>query len=172
MTEPEVGHVGPVGPVGPEEWRAWREIRLRALAEDPAAFGSTLERETRFREADWRARLDAAGGPAFLARVDGTPVAMGAGWAYEPGRLMVVAMWTDPAHRGHGLGTRILEHVVACARGRDLTPDLWVADGNPAARVVYERFGFVGTGEVSPLREGSRLTMSRLELPAAVPAER
>jgi GNAT superfamily N-acetyltransferase len=97
---------------------------------------------------------------------------MGAGWAYEPGRLMVVAMWTDPAHRGRGLGTRILEHVVTWARERDLAADLWVADGNPAARAIYEGFGFVGTGEVSPLREGSRLTMSQLELPAAVPAER
>lgn len=148
----------------PELWQAWRTIRLRSLLEDPDAFGSTHEREAGFDEETWRSRLDGGTGPAVLGLADKTPVAMGAGWLYEPGRLMVVAMWTDPAWRGRGLGTAVLDQVVGWARGRGLRTDLWVADANPAARRLYERHGFRADGETAPIRDGSALTMSRLVL--------
>jgi GNAT superfamily N-acetyltransferase len=148
----------------PDLWEAWRSIRLRSLLEDPDAFGSTHEHEAEFDEATWRSRVDGTGGPAVLGYVDETPVGMGAGWIFEPGRLMVVAMWTEPAWRGHGVGTRILEHVVDWSREHGLSTVLWVADANPAARRLYERHGFRANGETAPIRDGSELTMSRLVL--------
>lgn len=154
-----------VKPVPPDQWEVWRDLRLRSLRESPDAFGSTLERELAFGRDDWAARLDGSNGPAVIARWSrGEPVGMGAGWCYEPGRLMVVAMWTDPRRRGQGVGTAILDVLVAWAREHELRPDLWVADANPGARAFYERYGFVGNGETAQLRAGSPLTMSRLVL--------
>jgi GNAT superfamily N-acetyltransferase len=150
--------------VGPERWETWREVRLEALRVDPDAFGSTLEREEAFGPAVWRERLDGRSGPAVLAETDGGPVGMGAGYGYEPGRLMVVAMWTAPAWRGRGIGRRILDEVVAWGLTQDLSVDLWVEDRNVAARTFYERYGFVADGATAPLRDGSPLTMSRLVL--------
>ncbi|MGH3331893.1 MAG: GNAT family N-acetyltransferase [Nocardioidaceae bacterium] len=150
---------------GPDDWRAWRTIRLRSLLEDPDAFGSAHDREAAFDEETWRSRADGTGGPAVLAYIGAEPVGMGAGWLYEPGKVMVVAMWTEPSWRGHGVGRRVLDHVVAWARQRDLRPDLWVADANPAARRLYERYGFRANGETASLREGTGLTMTRLVLP-------
>jgi hypothetical protein len=43
--------------LGASEWEAWRSLRLRALAEDPAAFGSTYEREAAWSDDGWRARI-------------------------------------------------------------------------------------------------------------------
>lgn len=149
-----------------DDWKSWRDIRLRALCQDPDAFGSTYERESAFEEDTWRSRLTGDSGPAVLARVDETPVGMGAGWLYEPGRLMVVAMWTEPRWRGRGVGFTVLDEVVGWARARDLRSDLWVADTNPQARRLYENYGFLPDGRVSPLREGSPIMMSRLVLPA------
>lgn len=168
---------------GPDDWRAWRSIRLRSLLEDPDAFGSAHDREAAFDEETWRSRADGTGGPAVLAYTNpptcqgvgvpgqphaltsrSEPVGMGAGWLYEPGKLMVVAMWTEPSWRGHGVGRRVLDHVVAWARRRDLRPDLWVADANPEARRLYERYGFRANGETAWLREGTGLTMTRLVL--------
>jgi GNAT superfamily N-acetyltransferase len=150
--------------VGAEAWQTWRDIRLRSLRDSPDAFGSTYAREVAFAEAHWTGRL-ADDAPAVLAFHDGAAVAMGAGWVYEPGKLMIVAMWTDPRLRGRGIGTRILDELVTWAREHGLRPDLWVADGNPAARAVYERYGFVPNGVTAPLRAGSPLQMRRLVLP-------
>ncbi|MDG4791256.1 GNAT family N-acetyltransferase [Micromonospora sp. WMMD1102] len=151
--------------VGPDDWKSWREIRLRALRQDPEAFGSTHEREAAFTEPEWRYRLDGASGPSVLAYAGDELVGIGAGWLYEPGRLMVVAMWTEPDRRGAGIGRQVLDHVVGWARERDLPVELWVADDNPAARRLYERYGFRPDGRTEPIREGSDATMSHLVLP-------
>jgi GNAT superfamily N-acetyltransferase len=150
--------------VSPEEWQLWREMRLRSLWEVPDAFISTHEHEVQLDERTWRSRLDGSDGPAVVAYVDERPVGMGAGWIYEPGRLEVVAMWTDPDWRGHGVGPRVLDHVVGWARDRGLQPDLRVADDNLSARRVYEQYGFRAEGRGAPVRAGSEVTMTRLVL--------
>jgi len=157
--------VGAVRLVDGDAWPAWRDIRLRALRDSPDACGSTLQREEAFTEDDWRARLDGTG-PAVLGYADDPhhAVTMGAGWPYEAGRLMIVAMWTDPAHRGRRLATRVLDLLVDWAGRHDRRPDLWVADDNPAAHRLYERYGFVANGDREPLRDGSALMKSRLVL--------
>jgi GNAT superfamily N-acetyltransferase len=150
--------------VSPGQWQLWRDMRLRSLREVPDAFISTHDQEVELDEETWRTRLDGTGGPAVVAYVDEQPVGMGAGHVYEPGRLEVVAMWTDPDWRGHGVGPRVLDHVVGWALDRGLQPDLRVADDNPSARRVYEQYGFRVAGEGVPVREGSGVTMTRLVL--------
>ncbi|MEO3925294.1 GNAT family N-acetyltransferase [Micromonosporaceae bacterium B7E4] len=151
--------------VGPDDWESWREIRLRSLRQDPDAFGSTYEREAAFTEQTWRSRLDGTGGPSVLAYAGDEVVGIGAGWLHEPGRLMVVAMWTAPDRRGEGIGRQVLDQVIGWADERGLLVDLWVADGNPGARRLYERHGFRPDGRTAPIREGSEATMTHLVLP-------
>lgn len=152
-----------VVPVGPDQWAAWRAIRLRSLRDAPEAFGSTYEREAAFTEDDFRARLS-GDGPAVLAIAGGRAVGMGAGFQDAPGWLHVVAMWVDPAWRGRGIAGQVLDALVGWAEQRGLRIHLDVATGNPAARAVYERRGFVRTGELRPLREGSPDTVERMVL--------
>ncbi|ROT27995.1 GNAT family N-acetyltransferase [Micromonospora sp. HM5-17] len=152
--------------VGPDRWTTWRDLRLRALRGDPDAFGSTYDREAGFDEATWRSRVDGTTGPALLAYAADQPVGMGAGRCDEPGWLMVVAMWTEPSWRGRGIGRQILAHVTGWAGTRGLRCHLWVADGNPAARALYERYGFRSDGETMRLREDSELTAHHLVLAA------
>jgi len=149
----------------PEDWESWRSIRLRSLLHDPGAFGSTHTHEAGFDKSTWQSRLDGAGGPAVIAYAGSATVGMGAGWLYDPGHLMVVAMWTEPAWRGRGVGRKVLDHIVGWARERRVQAVLWVADDNPEARRLYERYGFRADGETEPLREGSAFTKSRLVLP-------
>jgi predicted GNAT family acetyltransferase len=132
--------------LGPDDWEQFRAIRLASLAESPDAFGSSLERERAFGEDDWRQRVSSA---VFVVD-DPDPVAVG-GLFDDDGIGRVWGMWTDPGHRGRGHARRILDAVTP------LMPQvqLHVNFGNAAARTAYERYGFVGTGRLEPLRPGS-----------------
>lgn len=154
-----------------EDWRTWRDLRLRSLAESPHAFGSTLEREQAFTDEDWRARVAAwtdpdeeVAGPAVLVAADGVPVGMGGGYRDDPGLLHVVAMWTDPAWRGRGVGWLVLDTLRAWADERGLALHLDVEASNTGARRLYERYGFEATGDSRPLRPGSTYSCERMVL--------
>jgi predicted GNAT family acetyltransferase len=148
-----------------EDAPAWREIRLRALADAPSAFASTLAREQSLPEAhfaDWLAE-----GLSVLAfEDDDEPVAMGSCYEDLPGWLHIVAIWVEPAARGRGLNALILEELIKIADSTGHRVYLGVATGNEVARRSYERFGFVGTGETTPLRERSSHVVERMVLPA------
>jgi len=147
-----------------DDWPVWRDLRLRALRESPDAFGSTAAREEAFTEPDWRARLEEPGTVAVLVEGDGAAVAMGAAYPDLPGLLHVVAMWTDPAFRGRGLAGTVLAAIEEWAAARGLGLHLDVNVANPTARAAYERYGFSGTGETRPLRDGSDQLVERLVL--------
>jgi ribosomal protein S18 acetylase RimI-like enzyme len=154
--------------LGPDDWEVFREIRLAALADAPDAFGSTLEREQAFTADDWRQRL---GGPVYVvddAGPDGVgadgvgPVSVG-GVFDNAGTPHVWGMWTHPAHRHRGHARRILDALIPAGTPAQL--DVNVANGG--ARAAYERYGFVATGEVEPLRPGSDQLIELMVLPVA-----
>jgi len=131
------------------DWQASKAIRLRALADAPNAFLSTLEREQEFEDAVWRSRLESS--HQLIAWLRDEPVGTVTGLP----RGEMVAMWVAPEHRRAGLGARLVAILLEWARARGL-PELrtWVADGNEAALRLYERMGFALTGEVAPMRDG------------------
>lgn len=125
----------------PDEWPRFKALRLRALATDPAAFGSTLAREEAFPDDEWRRRLgenavfvsdDWAGTCTLLARDEAE----------------IVALWVAPEARGRGLAAALLR--AACEKARRdgrATIHLWSNQENAAALRAYERLGFRRTGE-------------------------
>ena len=151
--------------LGPDDWQAFREVRLRALADAPTAFGMTLADVEQQREDTWRGRLSQV--DPILGVRDGDHeglAAMGAGWhpPENPDRMMVWGMWTAPEARGRGHARALLDWLVNHAHGRGVaTVELHVTEGNEVARRLYEQCGFEATGEWEPLREGSPL---RIEL--------
>jgi GNAT superfamily N-acetyltransferase len=81
------------------------------------------------------------------------------------GRAHLVGMWVDPGYRGHGVAMALLDHAVGWARERGAGEMvLWVADHNTAARRLYERAGFVATGDRQPLPSNPALPESMLRL--------
>lgn len=152
--------------VGPEAWALWRDARLRALADSPTAFGSTYEREAAFSEALWRERLASKDGVSVLGTADGSAVAMGGTFVPGDGWCHLFGMWVDPAWRGRGLSLRVLDLLTTWAADRDLPVSLHVTVGNLVARAVYERRGFVATGETCPLRPGAAERIERMVLPS------
>ena len=143
-----------IRPATAADWRVYRDIRLRALADAPDAFLSTLERELAFDDGVWRDR--ASSGNTLLACDGDTAVGTATliDDRHEAGGKEVVAMWVDPGHRRAGVASALLEQLAQRARregSRFIA--LWVADGNETARRVYERAGFSATGQREPMRD-------------------
>ena len=148
------------------------DVRLRALGDSPFAFGSTAEREREFGRDTWATVLARVlrGGTLMLA-VDGQRVvgmARGEPWEGRPRVGGLFGMWVDPAHRGSGVGRRLVDGALAWATSAGtIAVELDVTLGNLPAIRLYQACGFRDTGERSPMpRDPSILEMRmRLELP-------
>ncbi|HEY2191207.1 MAG TPA: GNAT family N-acetyltransferase [Actinomycetospora sp.] len=142
-----------------------RNVRLRALADSPGAFASTLEREQAFDDDEWLHRVTT--NAWFLARADGATVGLACGIPDpddETGRHLV-GMWVEPAFRGRGLADLLVAAVMAWTRREGAAfLALWVVDDNPRALGLYERLGFEATGERQPLPGSPGVIESRMRL--------
>jgi GNAT superfamily N-acetyltransferase len=151
----------------PGDWQALRDIRLEALRDAPAAFGSTYEGEVERGDDHWHNRI--ARGGTFLAFIPGLgasePVGLIGGYQEDPVTVELVSMYVRPRARGHGAGEALVAAVIDWAARRNATSvRLWVTETNPHARALYERLGFTLTGERQPVSSDpglSEVAMSR-----------
>jgi GNAT superfamily N-acetyltransferase len=132
----------------PQDWEMWREVRLRALADAPDAFGSTLAdwQGANDLERRWRERLGAV--PLNLVAVSsGVTVAQASGTGLdESGVSELISMWIAPDERGRGVGDSLVAAIAEWARDQGgTTLSLWVKSMNVEAIALYERNGFVLT---------------------------
>lgn len=135
----------------------FRAVRLRALQESPAAFGSTYAAELARPQPEWVDRTAQAargGGRAMFLALDG-PECVGLAGAVEDdlgADRQLVSMWVAPSHRGSGVAGALVEAVAGWARGEGAhSLALWVTRGNDRAQRFYARVGFAVTGDVQPL---------------------
>ena len=139
-----------------DDGAAYRAIRMRSLADAPLAFSTTLA-QAEVRHASWwdeRVVACAEGDNAALFVVEtseGMCGLIGGVRAEMAGHVTVTSMWVEPDARHLGLGRQLLDAVAGWARGQGArTLDLWVTDGYTPAIALYEAYGFVFTGEVTP----------------------
>ena len=150
-----------------------RAIRLRALRDAPEAFASTAEETAARPPESWTEQLETL--PTFVAVDAGNDVGMVRG-ALDPddGDLVwLLSMWVDPAARGAGWGTALIEALVewAGSTGRPRLA-LDVGDENAPAIALYARTGFTPTGErgsLPPPRE--HITEHRRERDLRAPSD-
>jgi GNAT superfamily N-acetyltransferase len=150
----------------------FRELRLRALQDSPDAFASSYEREAELPAAHWE-RLAEASERAlteivFLAEEDDAWLGMAGGYLREsaPDVAGLWGMWVSPEARRRMLASHLADTVAVWARARKaLTLELSVTDRSEAAAALYERLGFVPTGETEPLASNPEIlevSLSRL----------
>ncbi len=150
-----------VSPAAPADWELVRDLRLRALADAPGAFASTLEREAAYEDGEWQRRV--ADGHWWSARTGGRSIGLVAAVAgTSTTDRHLVSMWVAPDHRGGGAAAALVEAVCAWAADDGAeTVSLWVVGTNERARRFYDRLGFAPTGERQPLPGAPEVTEER-----------
>ena len=148
-----------------------KHVRLAALEDAPAAFGSTLESEASRLDDEWVQRTIAGsrgnGRATFFARLDQEVIGLVGGFREERSSSTVelVSMWVAPHVRGRGIGASLVDAVKTWAIDTKATSiSLWVTRGNTPAERLYESKGFVVTGELQPLPSDSSRDEARMEL--------
>ena len=132
------------------------DLRVAALKDSPAGFGSTLQREHARSVDDWRLWFSpgvtflwlddaGAGGGLVAAVVDAAG-----------GRAELMSMWVCPDLRGHGVGDALVRAVIQWSQHQGLLLLLHVVEDNKAAAGLYVRHGFQATGEVRVRPDGTR----------------
>lgn len=131
------------------DWCRLKRIRLAALKDAPDAFGTTIESARELPDDAWRRQ--AADLPTFIATLDGSDVGMVRVAAEASERdACLISMWVSPPARGLRLGEQLANAVLDWARDGGFSRlVLDVADNNARAIALYERLGFMPTGETS-----------------------
>lgn len=149
--------------VAEDDWRTVREVRLMALADSPAAFGSTLQVEQARTEEEWRLYL--SGRDQFVAIEGGRAVGtIGLRPPRDPsGAPHIVSMWVAPTDRGRGVGDALVQAALGAAMAQGWREvELWVSVGNTQAERLYARHGFRATGQVQEIVAGDPQRLERL----------
>ncbi len=134
--------------LGPADIEIFRDLRLEALQLSPAAFGSSYAVEAARPRDIFAQRL---AGSTVFGGFSGDALLGMAGFMQEEGlkerhKAMLWGMYVRPAARGAGLGRRLVDAVLAHARGRVEQVTLAVVTENEAAYRLYKAAGFVEYG--------------------------
>ncbi len=140
--------------LGPEHWHEHRDLRLEALRTAPDAFAMTYAESVGLGAEHWQQWLR---GPATFwhARDDSGSLGMAGLWDSPIPRAgttaQLISMYVRPLARRRGVGQALVRTVADEARARGYERlFLHVTTGNDVAQRLYERTGFVATGETVP----------------------
>lgn len=147
--------------------RVLQEIRLRALLDEPDAFGSSYERESEFVETDWQRRLARIDAATFVCeRDDKVAVGLVTGMIDENSAQIawLTSMWVDPEARGSGVARLLIDEVISWSLTKNCALiHLDFTEGNGNAERAYEKSGFRRTGMTSR-RERDSMVEIEMEL--------
>lgn len=143
--------------IGPGFEARLRALRLRALRDAPDAFGSTWEEVAEWPTERWTLQL--RGLPTWLASEHDADVGVICTEPddTDPSRRWLLSLWVAPEARGTGTGRALVETLARWATQQGASHLLLeVGAHNTAARRLYERAGFVYSGQsrvVAPPRD-------------------
>ena len=141
-------------------WAEFRALRLRALREEPQAFGQSYEVARAFPDAFWESRfLEVADGGSWLmcAKIDHQLVGMVGAFQTDDDRSQrratVFGTYVDAAVRGRGIGRQLLAALLdqLVQVDRVTVARLGVNAEQAAAVHLYREAGFhvIGEGSVT-----------------------
>ncbi|MBK5553822.1 GNAT family N-acetyltransferase [Pseudomonas sp. TH03] len=136
-----------------KDWMLLKHVRLAALLDAPTAFGVSYQTAANYTDEQWKERASSVTGTQFwLALKEDKPIGMIGAAVSQSNRYNLIGMWVEPAERGSGVATQLVEAVKSRAIEKshehvflDVAPD------NARASNFYLRQGFTFIDEWEPL---------------------
>lgn len=145
-----------IEPITPALTETFRQVRLSALQESPAAFGSTYAEESKLSNGEWQRRAEQCSGDksvGYIAADGAQPCGIVACFIDSDALTAahLVSMWVAPTYRSQGVGQLLVRNIFEWAEAHHVrTLILTVTSSNDRAIRFYERLGFVKTGNTEP----------------------
>ena len=146
-----------------EDWKLLRQVRLAALLDTPTAFGVSYQTAAAYTDEQWQVRASSTGTAFWLAFEQDRPVGMIGAAVSSAQRFNLIGMWVEPAARGSGVATQLVETVKARATSQgfdrvflDVSPD------NARASNFYLKQGFTFMDEWEPLESHPHITVQTM----------
>ncbi|MFW0755268.1 GNAT family N-acetyltransferase [Pseudomonas sp. H11T01] len=136
-----------------KDWMLLKQVRLAALLDTPTAFGVSYQIAADYSDEQWKERASSAAGSKFwLAINEDKTVGMIGSAVSQANRYNLIGMWVEPAARGSGVATQLVEAVKSHAieHGHDCV-FLDVSPDNARASYFYLNQGFSFMDEWEPL---------------------
>ena len=150
-------------PITPELVSDYKAVRLRALKDSPASFGSTFAGESQLTDEQWltrTTRLVQGRDAGFFAMDDGNYAGLALCFTLpdDPQKAELISMWVAPEYRRRGVGRLLIDTVIAWAIERGIeTLVLMVTGVNRAGIEFYRKLGFTETGHTEPYPNDSTI---------------
>lgn len=147
-----------IKPILPEDWPVLKDVRLRALADAPEAFGTTLAQAQAYSDFEWQARARRFSEPpaatGCIAYLDGVPSGMACAYGSEgPQAAGMTSFWVAPEAQGQGIADALVTLIAKWATAQGFAVlEAGVVEDNHWAVAFYKRVGFVETGQSEPFR--------------------
>ncbi|MFP6850100.1 MAG: GNAT family N-acetyltransferase [Pseudomonas sp.] len=146
-----------------KDWMLLKQIRLAALLDTPRAFGVSYQAAANYSEEQWKERASSVRTEFWLAIEGGKPVGMIGAGVSSANRYNLIGMWVEPAARGTGVATKLVEAVKfrAVEKGHS-SVFLDVSLDNARALHLYLRLGFSLIDEWQPLESHPDITVQTM----------
>lgn len=146
-----------------KDWMLLKKIRLAALLDTPTAFAVSYQAAANYSDDQWKERASSVGTEFWLAIEGDKPVGMIGAGVSRAGRYNLIGMWVEPAARGSGVATKLVEAVKfrAIEKGHDCV-FLDVSPDNARALNFYLRQGFSFLDEWEPLESHPHITVQTM----------
>jgi GNAT superfamily N-acetyltransferase len=145
--------------VGADEAASLRELRLRALADAPTVFASTLAAESALDDDHWRQLVEEAiageRGTIAVAVHAERWVGMAGGYWFDRDRgiAQLWGLFVEPSARGGGTGAALVGAVRDWSATQGATfVRLGIIEPADELRRLYVRLGFVALDDPAPMR--------------------
>lgn len=140
-----------ISQISEDKWQDYKAIRLEALKNEPAAFGSSYEEENKFTEELWKQRSSSA----LVAYSAGMPIGL---LVYIIGNRVktrhvatIYSVYVNKDFRGKGIGKKLVQKALGNIKKNPevIKVDLGVVPDQVSAVKLYEKFGFKAIGQLS-----------------------